>query len=66
MAKQKRAPRSGQGLKWLILSLKKPASHMGTDSHSNCNTSDPLPYWWPGKIVKDGPKLWGPTPAWEI
>ena len=45
--------------------LARPGSHMGAGSNPGSPTSLPAPCLWPGKAVKDGPKLWDPAPAWE-
>ena len=38
---------------------------MGAGSNPGSPTSLPAPCLWPGKAVKDGPRLWDPASAWE-
>ena len=51
--------------KWLSPRLARPGSHMGAGSNPCSPASLPAPCLWPGKAVKNGPRLWDPAPAWE-
>ena len=48
-----------------VLTLHVLGSHMGAASNPGGPASHPAPCLWPGKAVKDGPKLWDSAPAWE-
>ena len=40
-----------------VLALNSPGSYMGAGSNPGGPASDPAPCLWPGKAVKDSPKL---------
>ena len=58
------AQHGGLAAKVLALNVLEP--YMGASSNPSNPSSPPAPCLWPGKkAIKEGPKLWDPTPAWE-
>ena len=51
---------------WLRSSPCTPGIPYGHQFYPSSPASLPAPCLWPGKAVKDDPKLWDPAPAWEI